>query len=420
MFVNWHKLFQCHDENTCENSISHYIVTSPFSFHSVIYSLLMVVYLILFSLFWMYNILQSFQTIINSFEVEEFYRKRLQLSIEDLYVATWDEIMFRLLQLHHHGIYRIPIKDKLTQHDIVLRIMRKENYLIALINQDLLNLRLPWWSKSFVSEKLFLTKSLEWSLQYCIFDHMFTEQYTISLDFLRNQKDLESRFYFVGIVHAIMLPFMLLFMVIHFIFQNLQHFHSNKSYLGPRQFSPLALWKLREFNELPHIFELRLQKAYIPATNYLGLPCFINPYLIILARFASYISGSFIAVLIVISLMNENVMLYVHLYDHNLLWFLGIFTAIFAGSRSTIPDDSKQNNFHTPDELLEIISSHTHYMPSHWVDKGSTKVVVEEFRELFPYKLQIFLIELLSVILTPLVLCFSLPKSARNIITFVR
>ena len=36
-----------------------------------------------------------------------------------------------------------------------------------------------------------------------------------------------------------------------------QEFHKKGDYLGPRKWSPRALWKFREFNELPHIFERR-------------------------------------------------------------------------------------------------------------------------------------------------------------------
>jgi hypothetical protein len=37
--------------------------------------------------------------------------------------------------------------------------------------------------------------------------------------------------------------------------QHAQEWHSNKNYLGPREWDHLALWHFREFNELPHVFE---------------------------------------------------------------------------------------------------------------------------------------------------------------------
>ena len=129
-----------------------------------------------------------------------------------------------------------------------MRIMRKDNYLIALINKQLLNIRVPWFAASFLSNSQFLTKSLEWSLSFCILDFMFTDHFALSLDFIGNPSDLGNRFFILGIIHLILLPFMILFMVINFFLSNVSQFHSSKAYLGPRQWSPLALWTFREFN----------------------------------------------------------------------------------------------------------------------------------------------------------------------------
>jgi len=51
------------------------------------------------------------------------------------------QVTQRLISLHEQGTCRVALtKDKLTEHDIVLRIMRKENYLIALINKNCLDI----------------------------------------------------------------------------------------------------------------------------------------------------------------------------------------------------------------------------------------------------------------------------------------
>ena len=44
----------------------------------------------------------------------------------------------------------------------------------------------------------------------------------------------------------------------------------------------------------------------------------------------------------------------------------------------------------------------------------------ESFLELFPFKVNVFLTEVMSVMLTPIILCFSLPNCAASIIEFVR
>jgi autophagy-related protein 9 len=37
------------------------------------------------------------------------------------------------------------------------------------------------------------------------------------------------------------------------------------------QWSPLALWVFREFNELPHVFEERINQSYAPAMEYTNM-----------------------------------------------------------------------------------------------------------------------------------------------------
>jgi autophagy-related protein 9 len=279
------------------------------------------------------------------------------------------------------------------------------------------DLRVPWWVSPFFSERLFLTRSLEWSISFCVMEYMFTEdQFTISSHFLKNPLFLQNRLRIVGVVHLLLLPFMLVFMTIHFFLQNAQQFHSSRAYLGPRQWSPLALWTFREFNELPHIFEDRINKAYIPANEFVS--SFHNPYSAILARFAAYVSGSFVATLLLVSFFEEGALLYVHIAEHNLFWYLGVFSAVYAGTRSLIPDETKLK-IH-PEELITQVAANTHYFPSRWINRCHTQLVRDEMTELFPYKIYLFAMELLSVVLTPIVLCFSLPSSAQAIIDFVR
>lgn len=380
-------------------------------------------YLFLFGSFWIWRCFSAVYIITDAMIMEHFYREKLGLYLHDLQTLRWHEVVSRLIKLHSHGIHRVAIKEVLTEHDVVLRIMRKDNYMIGMINTKVLDLRVPWWVSPFMNnDHLFLTKSLEWSLSFCILEYVFNEQFNISTLFLRDKVGLQRRFIVVGVIHFLLLPFMLVFMVIHFVLSNAQQFHSSKAYLGPRQWSPLALWTFREFNELPHVFEDRINNSYGPTNDYLSL--FYNPYVSIVARCISYMAGSFIAVLLFLSLLGEGILLYVHIGGHNLLWYVGVLSAIFAGARSIVPDESsKYSNLHKKgnhEELVTQIASYTHYYPQYWFQRCHTIIVKEDISYLFPYKINLFLMEILSVLLTPMVLCFSLPTCASTIIDFVR
>lgn len=62
--------------------------------------------------------------------------------------------------------------------------MRKENYLIAMLNKDILKLSLPLpffgsrgsGSMHATTGQQYFTKSLEWSVHFCVLNHMFNEK----------------------------------------------------------------------------------------------------------------------------------------------------------------------------------------------------------------------------------------------------
>ncbi|CAN0368680.1 unnamed protein product, partial [Ectocarpus fasciculatus] len=225
--------------------------------------------------------------------------------------------------------------------------MRKENYLIAMLNKGILKLSLPLpfcgsrdrgtlWA---TTGRQYLTKSLEWSMHFCVLNHMFSDKFTIRTQFLQDVRALRARLVLVGLAHVVLLPFLLLFMVVYFFLQNAQEWHSSKSYLGPREWSPLARWTFREFNELQHFFELRMSGSYVHANTFLMR--FPRPVLASLMRVTRFVSGSVVAVLLVMTFLEDSVLLHVKVWDRNLLWYIGVFSAIYAFSRSVSPQASE-------------------------------------------------------------------------------
>lgn len=196
----------------------------------------------------------------------------------------------------------------------------------------------------------------------------------MSTVFLKDVQGLQSRFLLVGIIHILLLPFMIIFMIIHFSLQNIQQFHASKSYLGPRQWSPYAIWKFREFNELKHVFEQRIMKSYQPLNDYLHT--FHIPYLAVGARCFVYLSGSLLAVLLIVSVIDEAVLLYIHVGDHNLLWYLGVFTAIYGASNSLIPDETNVVTREEQEQLMHKVSAYTHYSRVEWKGQYHTTQVL--------------------------------------------
>ena len=81
---------------------------------------------------------------------------------------------------------------------------------------------------------------------------------------------------------------------------------------GRRRWSLYGRWHLRDFNELEHELIMRLNRAYKPSVKYMDL--FADPLVVIAARNIAFICGSLLAVLLVLTVIQEDL-----LTAHNVL-----------------------------------------------------------------------------------------------------
>lgn len=113
---------------------------------------------------------------------DEFHSScSLGISDHELQTMTWPMLVDKMVEMQHHQ--RLCIVKELSAHDIVSRVMRKDNYMIGLLNKGVLALEIPSWlpgAGPVVREgddgrekRLLLTKTLEWSLNWCILQNMF-------------------------------------------------------------------------------------------------------------------------------------------------------------------------------------------------------------------------------------------------------
>jgi len=234
-----------------------------------------------------------------------------------------------------------------------------------------------------------------------------------------NPPSLKRRFIVCGIIHAVFMPFILFFMVIYFYFQYSYDLRSTRQYFGRREWSRLALWEFREFNELQHIFERRLGPSYDAAEDYLQL--FTQSSIMhAFGRALMFLSGSLAAVLLSFAAINDAILLHVKLGQWNLLWYVGIMGAAYSFGKGLLPDSSihpkyQHNLFADMNTALAKVTKHTHFLPNHWKDRGWDESVKASFSRLFEYKTKLFLFEIVSVLLAPIILCYSLPKRADDI-----
>lgn len=197
---------------------------------------------------------------------------------------------------------------------------------------------------------------------------------------------------------------------------NSQEYKSNPSAVGSRQYTPFAEWKFREFNELDHLFQKRINMSYPFASRYLDQ--FPKHKMAEFSRFVAFVSGAIVSVLIVVTLWDPDIFLSFEItQDRTIAFYITLLGALWAVSNGSIPEE---NLVFEPEYALRNVIEYTHYMPNHWQNRLHSDEVKREFAALYQLKIVIFLEEVFSIIITPFILWFSLPKCSDQIIDFFR
>ncbi|KAF9356234.1 autophagy protein atg9 [Mortierella sp. AD094] len=382
--------------------------------------------LLLFATFWIGQLTRLIYDIPDMVDMCNFYTYLLQIPDEDIQSVSWHEVVNRIIKIRDNNpntttaaTIQTTDTQRLNAHDIANRIMRKENFMIAMFNKELIDLSLP---VPLVRNRTILTKILEWSLSFCILGYVFDERGQVRKRFLKDTRrnelvdGLRRRFQFMGLATIIFSPLISIYLMLYFFFRYFEEYHKNPSSIGTRQYTPLAKWKFKEFNELPHLFEARINASYPLAMKYINQ--FPKEKTILVCRFVAFISGSFAAVLALMTLFDQELLLGLEITSEKTVFFyLGLFGTIMAVSRGMIPD---QTEIFEPELLLQEVVEYTHYLPNEWRDKLHTDEVRKQFALLFEYNAVLFLLEFMSLILTPLILGFSLPSCSEKVIDFFR
>ncbi|KAF4589364.1 Autophagy-related protein 9 [Ophiocordyceps camponoti-floridani] len=386
----------------------------------------------LYSFFFLWKSAQYFLEIRRLLHIRDFYLHLLEIPEQDMQTVSWQDVVARIMSLRDQNpktATNMPqnvrrflgsqSKDRLDAHDIANRLMRRDNYLIAMINKDILDLSLPL---PFLRGRQLYSKTMEWYLHYSILDMAFNDFGQVRQDFLRADRrgqlsqKLKQRFYFAGLLNLIFAPVVFAYVVIVYFFMYYNEYQKDPKLAAARKYTALAEWKFREFNELPHIFYERLHMSFPFATRYIDQ--FPKRMTEEVARSIAFISGAITAVLAVCTILDSELFLGFEITkDRTVLFYLGLFGGIWAMTRGIVSEESTVFN---PEYALRSVIEYTHYMPDHWLGRLHSFDVKQEFSELYKMKVVIFLEEIMGIITTPLLLLFSLPNCSEQIIDFFR
>ncbi|KAJ3313020.1 autophagy protein atg9 [Boothiomyces sp. JEL0838] len=360
-------------------------------------------FILFFSMSWiLYQFIRIIGEIPNLLEIREFMHNVLKVNDVELQTILWNEVTKRMIETRKLTTQSHP-NERFDAHVIANRILRKENYMIALFNKDILDLSVP-----FLGSSPWMTWLMQDYLTYGLFSYVFDESGKIRKRFLK-QRNRDA------IITLVLSPFLFFFMVVRSFFRMAEEYRQNPSLLGARSYSTLSHWKMREFNEMPHLFNKRLLRSYENANKYMQQ--FPNQVVVILAKFIAFVSGSFATVLLVITLFEEEFQQGFEITPtKSAFFYIGVFGSIMAIAQGA----TQENIVHEPTRWFQEVVLDTHYNPPEWRDQSHTQKVRDEFGTMFQYKIVLIGLEILSVILAPAILYFSLPSCSGKIIDFFR
>uniref|UniRef100_A0A3P9JEJ8 Autophagy-related protein 9 n=1 Tax=Oryzias latipes TaxID=8090 RepID=A0A3P9JEJ8_ORYLA len=371
--------------------------------------------LIISGVFWLHRLVKFFYNVCCYWEIRSFYKNALKMSMSELPYATWQEVQARIIEIQKE--HQICIhKKELTELDIYHRILRFKNYMVAMVNKSLLpvRFRLP-----VLGEVVFFTRGLKYNFELIFFwgpGSLFENEWSLKSEYKRGGNRLEladrlaSRILWIGIANLLLCPVILVWQILYAFFSYTEVIKREPGSLGARCWSLYGRCYLRHFNELDHELMSRLSKGYKASSKYMN--CFLSPLLTVVAKNIAFFAGSLLAVLIALTIYDEDVLAVEHVLSS--ITLLGVCITI---CRSFIPD---KHMVFCPEQLLRVILAHIHYMPDHWQGNAHRYETRDQFSQLFQYKAVFILEELLSPVVTPIILIFCLRRKSLEIIDFFR
>lgn len=386
-----------------------YDIIKPFNTVTIPSIQIFAILLALIFLAW--KTVKTMHSIIVNLSIKQFYKDVLH--INDCSSLAWQDVQARIISSKHNFLAQ---DSHLTELDIHNRILRHSNYTIALINRGVLPI---YYKVPFIGETTFFTQSFLYNCQLLFFRGpfkcIFEENWLIAENVKNSSyrqvvaKKLERNIVILALINLFLFPVLFIWQILYFFYSNAALVKRDPVVLGLRNWSLYSRWFCRHFNELDHQLNDRLNHAYKPAKNYMD--AFTSPLLEIIARHVRFVAGSTFAILLVLTIYDEDVIQVVHL-----LTFVTALWLVWSSAGGFIPPDIPPR--FTKTELYEQILQNIHYVPHNY--PPFTPQARSAMAELFQYKIVRLLEDLLGTLATPYIMLRHLRSRSLEVVDFFR
>ena len=326
--------------------------------------------------------------------IRNFYRNTLKIRDSELEYLDWKDII---------DIYN-DADENVNPYYINAIITSKDNYFTALIDQKIIR-------------PIHLTSIVEWNLIYCIIYSIFNKKEKISDELFTNtgtiEKSMRNKLRTISILNVIFMPLIIVFITLYNLFTHGEEFYNKPDLLISSNFTKLAQWKYRNYNEPIHQFEERMTKIDKLVKQYSG--SFKNKLVNAILKFVIFVFSSIFVTLVILTLINDDILINLNIIgSKNVLWFVGVVGSIIAILRTIL--NTKIHD--SPNELMEQISRHI-IVDEKIIKNANMKIVKNEFLAYYRYKIIQIILDIVFTITMPIQL-WSISYDTSYITTFLK
>ncbi|TKR86562.1 hypothetical protein L596_011134 [Steinernema carpocapsae] len=364
--------------------------------------------------FWMYRLIR-FAHIVTQFRViRSFYHTALGVSDDQLKNLTWNCIVKKLCSIQASEHKLVINRDEIDELDVYQRILRYENYFVAMINRETLPVYL---NIPFMGAFPFFSDGFKLNLEYMLFWGHWSPwegSYSLKREYKQHRDrelcvaQLRETMLWMGIANIVFMPLIFVYQILYGFFSMADLLKREPGALGTRKYSNYGRMRVRHFNELEHELHQRLNRSYDFAVKYTDQ--FMSPFLEIVARAVSLPAAALCSVIAITTMWDVDVLEVEHM-----LTVFSVCGFIVFGCGSFI---SNENKVFCPDWLMGHIIAQIQYAPPGWKENAHTDEVQQGFFQLFQLRAHLLLEELLSPIITPFIILFDLRPRAHRFVDF--
>jgi autophagy-related protein 9 len=273
--------------------------------------------------------------------------------------------------------------------------MQTDNYLIGIIGQDVLKIK-----------KMHYTNTLIWFMTSVL--NQILHSNTESRNFYVNDNKIRIFLKIISIVHLILFPFILIIYSIKVVITLITDVYNNKSESNHRDWTLHSKYTFRDYNELQHIFDERMEETHLYIKLYDEK--FNSKMKQIIFSKIIFGLGGYLTLLVLMTLFDDRLLLYIKLFDRNLLWYLTILTSIITMLRSAITKTNSNTNAKiSGSDIITKLSNLTYH---DFIEKynRSARLVAIDIDNMYNYKFKGMMCEFLHLLILPIYILFYINK----------